>query len=218
MEPIIIGLCGKKQTGKSTSCKFIGDFSRKKDTLTGEWTTIERLSFASKLKRMTADIFGVDYQCLIGTDEQKDSPTYLNWDNVACHIQRDFRRIDIIPNLKITHRELLQLVGTNLFRAIRPNIWVECLQRSIIESSADIIIVDDARFPNELEALRKSGGYLVKIYRNVDSPNAANHSSETALDHLDDKYYDFVITDEGNRTMEDLKNSWIAIMNELIGE
>ena len=212
MKQIIVVLCGKKQTGKSTSYKFI-------EKISGDKYTIEKLSFASKLKNLTADVFGVDYNMLIGTDEEKDSPTYLKWNDVSLHIKNDFcGSIFKVPeNEYMSHRELLQLVGTNLFRAVRQNIWVECLQRSIEKSTADIIIIDDARFPNELEALKNSGGTLVKLYRNTYSPNSANHSSETALDHLPDDYYDFVIFDRNQRTMEQLEDSWEIIMSVLLG-
>jgi len=213
MKQIIIGLCGKKQTGKSSSYKFI-------EKISGDRYSVDKLSFASKLKNLTADVFGVDFEMLVGTDEEKDSPTYLKWHDVGPHIKSDFYGpvFSEPENKYVTHRELLQLVGTNLFRAVRQNIWVECLQRSIKESTADIIIIDDARFPNELEALKNSGGTLVKLYRNTYSPNSANHSSETALDHLPDEYYDFVIFDRNQRTMEQLEDSWEIIMSVLLGE
>ena len=207
---VLISLCGKKQTGKSTSFRFIKEIMIDK--------TVERFSFADKLKKTTADLFGVDYDCLIGSDEQKDSPTYLEWNDVANHIQSDFYGPEVYTRplrTNITHRELLQLVGTNLFRAVRPGIWPEYLKRSLFESNADILVVDDARFPNEVEMLRDIGGSLVKIYRNVHSPNSANHKSEIALDHLEDSYYDFVITDSGNRTMDDLKKSWANILGTI---
>jgi len=202
---ILIALCGKKQVGKSTSFRFIKELAEGKE--------VERFSFAEKLKTMTADLFGVDYDLFVGSDEDKDSPTYLNWADVAPHIKNDFGDD---PIGKITHRELLQLVGTNLFRAVRPGIWPEYLRRALFSSDADILVVDDARFPNEVEMLRDMGGYLVKLYRNVYSPNSATHASEIALDHLTDDYYDFVITDHGNRTMDELKKSWNSILGAIL--
>ena len=210
MKKIIIALCGKKQVGKSTSYELIKKINNNKKT-------IEKLSFASKLKEMVTNIFDVDYNKLIGSDEEKDSFTYLDWEDVDLSIREDFmNKDDLAPSIgKITHRELLQLVATNLFRAVRPNIWVECLQRSLAKSSSDIVVIDDARFPNELEALKNHKAILVKLYRNTGSLNSANHFSEIASDHLLDDYYDFVIHDHKNRTMEELENSWKKIMGFL---
>lgn len=206
---VLIALCGKKQVGKSTSFRFIGEIL--------SHNTVKRFSFAEKLKTLTAEMFGVDYEFLIGSDEQKDSSTHLDWDDVDMHIKTSFGYYTANCGSKITHRELLQIVGTNLFRAVRPGIWPEFLQRTMMECDDDIIVVDDARFPNEVELLRNMGGHLVKIYRDTGSTNAAGHSSETALDHLDDDYYDYVITDDGNRTMTDLYSSWVKIISNICG-
>lgn len=205
---ILIALCGKKQTGKSTSYKFISEILKGKK--------VQKFSFASKLKDIVADLFGVDYACLDGSDGQKDSSTYLLWDDVSAHIRRDFFGTRDNGNEFITHRELLQLIGTNLFRAVMPDIWVDYLKRTLLSSDADVLVVDDVRFHNEVKMLRNLGGVLVRIYRHVNSPNSTCHPSETALDNLNDSFFNFVITDNGNRTMDDLRASWVKIIETLL--
>jgi len=45
-------------------------------------------------------------------------------------------------------------------------------------------IVTDVRFPNEVEAIKKAGGTVIRIDR-INNPHpTSNHISETALDHL----------------------------------
>src|SRR5262245_37387151 len=54
---------------------------------------------------------------------------------------------------------LLQLVGTELFRGLNPNTWVDVLQHTIEEQNPDVAIITDMRFPNELDMVRGMGGF-----------------------------------------------------------
>lgn len=216
---ILIGLVGKKQTGKDTSFKFI----KEAVSIAPHYLLTKRLALADKLKDVTADLFGVDRAKLDGTDEEKDSPTHIRWKEVSNILYLDFfgrkeglARAIATMDTFMTHRELLQIFGTNACRGIMPAIWTEYLRRAIEASTAYINVVTDARFPNEIEMLKNMGGYLVKLYRNTGSLLATNHPSETALDSIDDSYYDFVIQDEGNRTMQELEQSWKTILKQIL--
>jgi hypothetical protein len=84
---------------------------------------------------------------------------------------------------------LLQVLGTEVFRTIDPDIWVRVLLDTIKEQQPDVALVTDMRFPNEAQAIRDAGGFLVNVSRlNEDntpwvSPDrSATHPSETALD------------------------------------
>lgn len=215
---IIIGLCGKKQCGKDTSYQFIREILWKDQPIFPP-STVQRFAFADKLKDITADLFGVDRNKLDGSDAEKDSPTHIKWYNVAPHLQTDFFGPFVYyqdMTEYVTHRELLQLFGTNACRAIHPDVWPYVTTRSIEKSNAKVAVITDVRFPNEIEALREIGSIIVKIYRQTNSNLATNHTSETALDHIPDKEYDFIISDEGNRTMEDLKQSWRLILGQIL--
>ena len=210
---ILIALTGKKQVGKDTSFRFIQELTREGTT---QWKTgVQRWAFADKLKDAAADLFGVDRAKFDGTDLDKDSPTHLSWDDVSSALYLDFFGEEAPINEFITHRELLQIFGTNACRGIMPNLWPEYLRRAIQESKAAVNVVTDARFPNEVEMLREMGGYIVRLYRNTGSNLATNHPSETALDHLKDGWFDFVIKDQGNRSMGDLKESWRIILKNI---
>lgn len=208
---ILIGLVGKKQTGKDTSFNFITKIAN----AAPYYLATKRLALADKLKNVTADLFGVDRAKLDGTDEEKDSPTHISWDDVSDALYSDFFGNEDKGGY-ITHRELLQIFGTNACRGIMPAVWTEYLRRAIEASTTYINVVTDARFPNEIKMLKDMGGYLVKLYRNTSSLLATNHPSETALDSIDDTYYDFIITDEGNRTMKELEQSWQTILKQIL--
>lgn len=101
-------------------------------------------------------------------------------------------------------RQLLQYIGTDVIRKERPNYWVDHIidLASILYDEFDTFIVDDCRFPNEIEKWeyfvermtickewysRYYGVFWIRIdrpnYENHLTPEQRLHPSETALDH-----------------------------------
>lgn len=102
-------------------------------------------------------------------------------------------------------RFLLQFLGTQWGRqTIDPNIWVNILENRIKKfptSEYVNLFISDARFPNEVEMLRKNGFQIVKILRPEEKriefgAKNLNHESETALDGFND--YDHTIFNDFN--------------------
>jgi len=100
---------------------------------------------------------------------------------------------------KTTPRRLLQILGTEAGRKlIHPNIWVNALftkYRPIpakienLKEGEDILtkewkvpnwIITDVRFPNEVEAIKRNEGFVIRTNRN--STDNSYHESEIALD------------------------------------
>ena len=95
--------------------------------------------------------------------------------------------------------QLLQTVGTDVFRHLNPDIWVRVLMDTIEEDQPDVAIITDMRFPNEVEAIKAQNGLVVRVSRI--NPNGttwiaddrpADHSSEIALDGF--QGFDYYIT------------------------
>lgn len=124
----------------------------------------------------------------------------------------------------ITPRLLMQLLGTEFGRKlVHPNLWVSSLfvdyklefknnpfyhTKNIYDvSEEDEInnlpmfpnwIISDVRFPNEIEAIKKRDGILIKLVR--DTGLNSTHGSEIALDNY--PWTDYVI--DNNGTIEEL--------------
>jgi len=83
---------------------------------------------------------------------------------------------------------LLQIVGTEVFRRLDPDVWVNALCYQIAEEKPAVAILSDMRFPNELAFVRQYGIGVRVTRLNADgsifiSPDrAADHPSEIALD------------------------------------
>jgi len=81
-------------------------------------------------------------------------------------------------------RRLLQVLGTEAGRAYNENLWVGRLIQAL-PTDGTAVVTTDARFPNELDALRARGFVAVMVVRIGHAGLAgsnAMHPSETALD------------------------------------
>ena len=179
---MIIGISGKAGSGKDTAAKMLEvlyanpdisyeDFANKRYK---NFADIQIVHFADSLKETAQVLFRIgEWE----TNTQEGKKTTINW-------------------IGKTIRELLQGIGQGLRDAIDPNLWVKILFANT-EGWSNYIIAD-VRYPNEVYAIKKRNGVLIRIDRK--GAGAGNHSSETALD--DYKEWDVHI--ENNGSIEDL--------------
>jgi len=116
-----------------------------------------------------------------------------------------------------TYREILQEVGTELFRThFHPETWVNALMsgyrpisvpgdnshylgESMMSGLLNNVykwpnwLVTDVRFPNEAKAIQNANGILIRINR---GKRTSDHASETALDYF--KEFDVMIDNTGS--------------------
>lgn len=108
-----------------------------------------------------------------------------------------------------TPRQVLQFVGTDLFRNhthelvpnISKDIWCQVVKRKILnkfkENPNAKFVITDARFDNEVNVVRELGGTVINLYRNTGYTD--NHESEALIDTL---YFDYKF--ENNSSKEEL--------------
>ena len=95
----------------------------------------------------------------------------------------------------MTSREFLQYFGTDVMRYMWEPVWVNKCIKDIAREGSLISIITDVRFPNEVEAVQKAGGVVLRLTRKVFEDN---HDSETALDNYSFTEY----LDNNNDSME----------------
>lgn len=125
-------------------------------------------SFANKLKDLAVSILGIEKQLVYGTDKDKNKKTHLKWENMPTPNELKGR---------MTVREVLQYVGTDLFRKMLNNVWVENCIKQIQTDAPDLALVSDVRFVNEVESIQQANGMVVGLTRTVGG--ADSHRSET---------------------------------------
>jgi len=102
-----------------------------------------------------------------------------------------------IFNMKFKDRKLLQQFADKC-KEINPLVWVNILEKKIIENPKCNIIIDDLRYPNELKMLEKYNFIIIKL--NIKKPLQIKRIIETypstydchikRLKHDSESYYD----------------------------
>lgn len=188
MEKLIIGLHGKKRSGKDTAAKTIISMYPP--------GVVERVAFGDSLKEVCKDFmelvfkskgykFDVDYlnepniresmNLMFPEPHVRNMGGKLSWfDEVRARIAQL-----IYPAPHITARELWQIVGTEIMRKQINQIWIEIAKEKILRSQARIFVITDVRFPNEMTFVKKMNGVSIKIVRPDSDGNAGTHASES---------------------------------------
>lgn len=171
---------------------------------TNLWPYIKVYHFADPLKEMAISLFGLKANEVYGSDEDKNKFTELLWENMPSNLGKSG---------KITNREFLEHFGTSIVRKIKYDAWSKFTTNLISQQQPEIAIIPDVRFPNEVECIKKSGGIVIRLTRNIFDSKAP---AEIALDkdNFDWSEFDLVI-DNHNFTLSELcdymstnKNLW----------
>jgi hypothetical protein len=122
----------------------------------------------------------------------------LTYDN-QIKIINLIEKIKKIPNEKPKPRKRLQWFGTDGIRKqICDTMWIDILLNRISKNPEKKYVVDDVRFPNELEILKKNNFIIVKL--EVDS-----HIQRERLQHLYGKFDESILYHDSEKDIEKLK-------------
>lgn len=211
---LFITFSGKKQTGKDTAAKFMAAL------LKTNGKRVAVAAFADPLKNMCIDILKIKDVGAYGTNDQKNALSHIMWDGFSMDIRLKYSNEYVtykaeygsfvdVPDRKetqqkmprsgpMTVREVLQVVGTDIFRAIYDDVWAK-YPFAIDWKGIDVVILTDCRFPNEKKATEEAGGVIIRLERSTGISD--NHPSEIALDgHAFENVY------ANNGSFEDLEN------------
>lgn len=166
----IIAFSGRKQSGKSTSGEYIENLVKQNNLP----ISCKLYSFADPLKQdVCMNLLGLTYKQCYGSDQDKNTFTNIKWNSIPGYDSDDF----------MTAREVMETVGTKIFRKIKNNIWVGATINKIKKEQYDLAILLDNRFPNEVNAVLDNNGIVIRLTRN---PFNSDSEPETSLDP--DKY------------------------------
>ena len=184
---VILSLSGKKGSGKNTIAEFISTWLAKhflihvSDTSHGD---IKEYAFANLIKEFCINVLGLTPEQCYGTDEEKNTPTKYSWEEapIGWPIPHGGAMRAGVGNM--TGREVMQIFGTDCVRNWFGNVWADATLRCIKKDNPSVAIVNDNRFPNEVESiLAYPRGHVIRLTR---SPfGSDSHPSETALDDYD---------------------------------
>jgi len=199
-------LSGKKRSGKNTVADIIKKyyFDYKND--------LKEYAYADKLKKAVMEIFDLSYDQLYG--DSKEENTHVKWSYLTDAIRAKYKDKQEKSEY-LTVRELMQIVGTDVFReSFYPEIWVDSLWRQITQENPKMAIITDARFVNEIERAREiEKEHDLKVFSiSVVRPSLESnddHKSENQLNLYNG--YDSVIVNNGS--LEDLESKVFSILS-----
>lgn len=157
---LLVGLSGKKQSGKSTIARYLG-----------EKHAFFEYGWADPLKQVIGiELMGLTVDQVYGSNKDKETVDTF-WGK--------------------SPRHLLQIIGTECFRKqVDPDFWVKVGIKHFTTFKDRNIVIPDCRFPNEVEAIKKLGGVVIRVVRE-DWTVKDEHESETALDNYN---FEHVVT------------------------
>lgn len=162
------------QSGKSTIANYLVD----KYGYT-------KVPFASILKEMARPIFtslGYTFQDIYGFETTQKEV--------------------MLPVIGTTPRRIYQTLGTEWGRnMINADLWIKLWEARAKQH--ELVVVDDMRFPNEMEKVKEMGGICLKIVRNGVDGFSMEHSSEGGLNS---ERFDCEILNQPNTSLQDLFN------------
>lgn len=169
----LIGLMGQKRSGKDTvAIHLVGRHG------------FARVAFADRLKKAALDLdpfVGMvpmrGNLSPIEPTRLKDVVDYWGWEQAK-----------EIPEVRRT----LQRLGVAM-RHVQVDVWVNATMIDAARAGDDVVVTD-VRFPNEATAIRKFGGYLVRVDR-PGLPDDDGHVSEHAWRSITP---DYVVNNDGD--------------------
>lgn len=151
----------------------------------------QEYTFATPLKKICQTAYLLSPQQLYGTLQDKET---------------------VDPRWGVSPREIMQFVGTELFRNgqsellphMGANFWVEHFRhfyrQFVVDHPGVPLVVSDVRFPNEAEAIRELGGTTVYLHRPQAQESRYNsHVSEIGKNAIS---WDHTVINDG--TVEEL--------------
>ena len=124
-------------------------------------------AFADVLKEFAVDVLGLEYNQVYGTNEEKNSPTHLLWENMPTGNNKG----------PMTGREVLQYFGSDICRKMYENIWFDACIRRVRKDNPELALISDVRFPNEIKGVQDEGGVVFGLPRDIVN-GKDTHSSE----------------------------------------
>jgi len=210
---VIIGISGRKRSGKDSAAKALIDQGFKK------------LSFAEPLKRACAAALQLPFETF-DSDELKekqfDYPRVLT-QAVLCDLVIELQLLGRVTAEQVVSiiktgknfvaecpRDMLVFVGTELVRdIIGETFWINILEEEIMKH--ENVVITDCRFPNERAMIKGLGGSVVLINRDSVGTTTSNHRTENSFGDVDE--YDFVLNND--TTIKQLQQQLVACTKDV---
>lgn len=144
-----------------------------------------------------------------------------------------FRPTEPLEHVHVSARHLLQTIGTGI-REILPDYWWQkfmenantCLttgyhynrQTGALEAKdnqANLVVCPDSRFRNEILAVKRAGGFVIKVV-DPNKKNTDQHPSEKQQESIPDYWFDLILRNYKEDGLEGLDEAVTRMVNQYI--
>lgn len=212
-----IAFSGKMASGKSTTAKHLMDeYGYVKTCMAAVMKEIEQIQATQHPEMWHTELRPWLELIVPKTNMMSGSVR----SEVGQWIVRLMRKIPSTPGEK--NRDFLQALGNGLREFHHEDVWVNTVITSM--GNMDNVVIDDIRYPNEIERLREEGFIIVRLNVSEEVQKARykeeygsiegidfEHPGEIALDNYDD--YDYVI--DADISIEELHEKVDEIVAEV---
>jgi hypothetical protein len=230
---MIIGISGKKQSGKNTVADIwqcLDVYHNENNTLYEYFgSDISYVKYYLSLEYVNTSKFiksSSSWECKAFSDKLKEIVCLIFGCTKVDLEDENFKNLKVSEEMNFTYRECLQKLGTDVFRNhFHENIWINALfseYKRFIPTYVDLRctksskvfeypywLITDVRFLNEVKAIKSKGGKVIKVERI--SKDSDTHRSEVELDKFNN--FDFII--DNNKSIEELIKQVKNIMLKL---
>ena len=189
--PFIVGITGLKRSGKDEAAKALVEVSG-----------FKRYAFADPIKR---DLIALDPVM---------SWSAIRLSEALVELGFDLEALKSHPVYGDEWRRLCQRYGTEVWRAVDPNIWVrrtlDAIQEDMLslDGGAPGYVISDLRFPNELT------GVPFDLTIRIDRPGVEPDDPHESERHIMTLPVDVVMQNSG--TIEELRSKVLGLVGSLV--
>lgn len=222
---MIIGITGKKRSGKDTAAIMLAETLAARDL-----KTVHIMKYADALKHAIFDginktrPFEFTFEDIDGaTSYDREEQCFTTFEAIAIctqanrYLELPYSMDEVVHEFFVERddsfygnptfysvRELLQYYGTEIVRNKHDdNFWVNSTIKKALEIS-DLnthVIITDVRFDNEIKVIQENNGKVFSIVRDSANMESDSHISESGISD-----YQSVLFIENNDTLDDLRN------------
>jgi len=194
----IIGIMGQARAGKDSIAAYLAE----------NYNAV-RLGLADPMKRFCKEVFDFSDEQLYGDQRDVFDIRYKRLSKTKAGLP--------VSATNLTARYALQTLGTEWGRNCYENVWIDYgirvaqellrdpYRRYTVEQGLYLgasprptagVVFSDLRFRNEFEAVKKAGGFLVRVYRpgaDGETAGVSKHASEEEQKTIKDEEFDLIL-------------------------
>jgi len=153
------------------------------------WPHAKIYHFADTLKWIGINLYGLPYESMYGTNDEKNSLTDHTWKKMLDVLPKAVRPTGVNKDEQLTARQFIQHFA-DVCRYLDDGCFTKSLMQRILLEQCPFAIVADVRRVTEVETIKACGGKVIYHTRQIDEDK---HHTETEFDNIDKSIFDFVV-------------------------